>query len=71
MNEKLVQKLLNKINHESTFGTSGEKGTGLGLIMAKEYIEQNGGKMGIKSKPGEGSNFYFTVPVKEFQHSIS
>ncbi len=66
MSEKLVQKLLNKINHESTFGTSGEKGTGLGLIMAKEYIEQNGGKMDIKSKPGEGSNFYFSVPLKTF-----
>ncbi len=71
MSEMLVQKLLNKINHESTFGTNGEKGTGLGLIMAKEYIEQNGGKMGIESKPGEGSKFYFTVPLKNISEPVS
>ncbi len=63
MNEELVKKLLDKLNYESEFGTKGEKGTGLGLIISKDYIEQNGGKMGIESKEGVGSNFYFTVPV--------
>lgn len=63
MNEELVKKLLDKLNYESAFGTKGEKGTGLGLIISKDYIEQNGGKMGIESKEGAGSNFNFTVPV--------
>ena len=63
MNEALVQKLLEKLNYESAFGTKGEKGTGLGLIIAKDYIEQNGGKLGIESKEKAGSTFYFTVPV--------
>jgi PAS domain S-box-containing protein len=63
MNKELVQKLLDKLNYESSFGTKGEKGTGLGLVIAKDYIEQNGGKLGIESKEGEGSNFYFTVPL--------
>ena len=63
MKEELVKKLLEKLNYESEFGTKGEKGTGLGLIIAKDYIEQNGGKFGIESKVGAGSNFNFTVPV--------
>jgi len=65
MNNELVQKLLDKLNYESSFGTKGEKGTGLGLVIAKDYIEQNGGKLGIESKEGEGSTFYFTVPLAQ------
>ena len=57
MNDELVKKLLEKLNYESEFGTKGEKGTGLGLIIAKDYIEQNGGNLGIESKTGAGSNF--------------
>lgn len=67
MNDELVKKLLEKLNYESEFGTKGEKGTGLGLIIAKDYIEQNGGKLGIESKVGEGSNFSFTVPIYKNQ----
>ncbi len=61
--DELVKKILEKLNYESEFGTKGEKGTGLGLIIAKDYIEQNGGKLGIESKVGAGSNFNFTVPL--------
>jgi PAS domain S-box-containing protein len=63
MNDELIKKLLGKLNYESEFGTKGEKGTGLGLVIAKDYIEQNGGEFGIESKEGEGSKFYFTVPL--------
>ncbi len=44
-------------------GTSKEKGTGLGLILSKEYIEKNGGRIWVESKPGKGSNFVFTLPA--------
>jgi ligand-binding sensor domain-containing protein/signal transduction histidine kinase len=47
----------------SSKGTLGEKGTGLGLIICKEFIEKNNGKIWIESKTGEGSSFFFTIPV--------
>ena len=43
-------------------GTANEKGTGLGLILAKEFIEKNNGSLSIISEPGRGSQFCFTVP---------
>ncbi len=44
-------------------GTAGEKGTGLGLIICREFVEKNGGEISVKSKPGEGTTFSFTLPM--------
>jgi len=46
----------------STAGISGEKGTGLGLLLCKEFIELNRGKLWAESEPGKGSSFTFTLP---------
>lgn len=45
----------------STRGTAGEKGTGLGLMLCKEFIEKNEGKIWAESTPAQGTTFYFTL----------
>ncbi|GAB6058932.1 PAS domain-containing sensor histidine kinase [Desulfonatronum parangueonense] len=44
-------------------GTQGEHGTGLGLILCKEYIEKHNGKIRVQSEVGQGSTFLFTLPA--------
>lgn len=50
------------VKHFSTDGTNGEKGTGLGLILCKEFIDKHRGKIWVESKVGQGSKFKFTIP---------
>ncbi len=56
-----LQKLQDE-NYFSTRGTEGEAGTGLGLMLCKEFLTRNGGEMRIESEPGKGSTFAFTLP---------
>jgi signal transduction histidine kinase len=51
-------------NYYSTKGTADETGTGLGLMLCKDFLSKNGGTLTVSSKPREGSTFSFTVPRK-------
>ncbi|MCX6152649.1 MAG: HAMP domain-containing sensor histidine kinase [Candidatus Kapabacteria bacterium] len=46
----------------STVGTNNEKGTGLGLIICRDFVEKNSGKMWAESAVGKGATFHFTLP---------
>ncbi|MEM1336755.1 MAG: hybrid sensor histidine kinase/response regulator [Bacteroidota bacterium] len=58
-----IPKILNPSEHFTKLGTDKEPGTGLGLVLCQSFIHKNGGTLKIKSTVGEGSTFYFDLPV--------
>jgi len=64
MSQKVKDSLFKIEDQHSTPGTNNEIGTGLGLILCKEFVEQQGGKIWAISEEGRGSKFVFTLPVK-------
>jgi PAS domain S-box-containing protein len=60
--KKDIDKLFRIDVHYSTDGTAKEKGTGLGLILCKEFVERHSGEIWVESKPGKGSRFRFCLP---------
>ena len=65
ISEEGQKKLLHSDTHFSTFGTNNEEGSGLGLLLCKDFVVKNGGKLWFTSKEGEGSIFSFSIPVKK------
>jgi len=63
MNEEMRNKLFNTNSNISTLGTANERGSGLGLILCKEFVEKQGGEIWIMSEEGKGSDFKFTIPL--------
>ncbi|MFH1050631.1 MAG: PAS domain S-box protein [bacterium] len=63
MDEETLNKLFKIDEHQSSDGTAGEKGTGLGLILCKEFVEKHGGKVFVESGIDRGSTFSFTIPA--------
>lgn len=60
--ESIQKKLFRIDSLVSTAGTANEKGTGLGLILCKEFIEKHGGTIRVESKVAEGSTFILNLP---------
>jgi PAS domain S-box-containing protein len=58
-----LPKLFRVEKQHSTTGTKGETGTGLGLLLCKEFVERHGGTIRVESEIGKGSRFIFTIPL--------
>ncbi len=71
MPPETINNLFNIDNSKRSIGTCGENGTGLGLIISKDYIEKNDGCIKVISTVGEGSTFCITLPSKENFSSLN
>jgi signal transduction histidine kinase len=63
MDKKTLNGLFRIDKMHSATGTSGETGTGLGLLLCKDFVEKNGGKIWVASKMNAGSTFSFSLPA--------
>lgn len=64
MSESIMKSLFKTETNIRSYGTMGEKGTGLGLILCKEFVERNKGTLKITSEENVGSTFMFSVPAR-------
>lgn len=62
MNKETIENLFRIDVSNNSVGTSNESGTGLGLIICKEFMEKNGGEISVESEKGKGSTFILTIP---------
>ena len=61
----VMAKLFDITEKVTTTGTAKEKGSGLGLLLCKEFVEKHGGRIWVESEPDKGSRFKFTIPRLE------
>ena len=66
MKPEIANNLFEIDSHASTKGTKGEKGTGLGLIICKEFLEKHGGTISVESEIGKGTTISFSLPGQKY-----
>jgi signal transduction histidine kinase len=57
------QATLFSFGYKPSYGTAGERGSGIGLVLCAEFIRQNNGEIAVESEPGKGTTFRLTLPV--------
>jgi len=62
---EIQEKLFNANEVVSTPGTTGESGSGLGLVICKEFLERNEGSISVESEPGNGASFNVSLPISQ------
>ncbi|RYZ82170.1 MAG: HAMP domain-containing histidine kinase, partial [Moraxellaceae bacterium] len=70
MNEVQLQKLFNVAYSQSTNGTNGEPGTGLGLLLCQQFVQQHKGTIQVHSELGYGSTFSFNLPLERASQAM-
>jgi len=65
ISQESIDKLFRIEETHSTLGTQKEKGTGLGLLLCKEFVEKHRGRIWVESEVGKGSTFRFSIPLRK------
>lgn len=65
MSDEIISKLFRIDSKVQTSGTKDEKGTGLGLLICKEFVDKHQGEIWVESQPGKGSEFFITFPKQK------
>lgn len=65
MTDEAKSKVFSIDTKYTTPGTNNETGTGLGLVLCREFVEKQGGKISVESEVGKGATFMFTIPTKQ------
>jgi PAS domain S-box-containing protein len=67
INKEKIRNLFKPDVNHTNLGTDGEKGTGLGLLICKDFVEKNKGEINVESTPEEGTSFFIKLPAEK-QH---
>jgi len=64
---KKISAIFEMDKRTNTVGTEKEQGTGLGLVLCKDFIDRLGGKIWVKNIPNNGSTFTFSLPLQQIE----
>jgi two-component system CheB/CheR fusion protein len=70
MSKEILEKLFTPQIKDLSEARKENKGAGIGLLLVKGFLEKNGGEIWVESIEGEGSSFYFTLPIKKSINKI-